>query len=74
MLMFGIQSCILILILRRFVGRLVSSSLGGTFRFSCWFVGGQNLGPDSCSGWIPVESRHNIPDVPPFLRAGTLLP
>ena len=35
--------------------------------------GCRNPGQDSCSGRIPVEYGHNIPDVPPFLRAGTLL-
>ena len=48
--------------------------LGGTFLFSFRFFGGPNPGHDSCSGQIPVESSHNIPDFPPFLRAGTLLP
>ena len=48
--------------------------LGGTFRISFHFFGCRNPGPDSCSSWIPAESNRNIPDVPPFLRAGTLLP
>jgi len=54
-------------------------TLGCTFRFTFQFLGGWNPGQDSCSGRIPVESvpaesGHNIPDAPPFLRAGTLLP
>ena len=53
--------------------------LGCTFRFTFQFLGGWNPGQDSCSGRIPVESvpaesGRNIPDAPPYLRAGTLLP
>ena len=48
--------------------------LGCTFRLSFRFWGCRNPGQDSCSGRIPAESGRNIPDVPPFLWAGTLLP
>ena len=53
--------------------------LGCTFRFTFQFLGWWNPGQDSCSGRILVESvpaefGRNIPDAPPFLRAGTLLP
>ena len=49
-------------------------TLGCTFRLSFRFLGCRNPGQDSCSGRIPAESGRNIPDVLPFLRAGTLLP
>jgi hypothetical protein len=53
---------------------MVLLDLGCTFRLYFHFLGCRNPGQDSCSGRIPAEPGRNIPDVPPFLRAGTLLP